>query len=188
MLIKNIGVASSSGGVPGGLADGQDLPGQGAAFPALSAQQPEPAQRLPETQRQPGIAAIDRPAQRRVDVVLVRGQPPQPGVLVGAPQLRVGRLSQPQEVRGERLPHPVGFPGFGQAFGAVGPDRLQHPVSRFAAVLNGQERLLDQAEEGGQDGPRGQRGVLAHLFRRGQGGATREDGQPPGQHLLRVGQ
>ena len=97
----------------------------------------------------------------------------------------VGRFGQPHVMRGDREPHLVFFPSLGEALHTVGPDRLQHPVPRLTAVVDGEERLLHQAEDRGQDSLRGQRAVLAHLFRSRERGPGRESGEPPGENLLR---
>ena len=69
-----------------------------AALAALRPQHPVPAQRLPEAQRKAPVTAIDGPAQRRVDVVLLGGQPTYPDVLLSASQVRVSCLGEPCEV------------------------------------------------------------------------------------------
>ena len=73
-----------------------------------------------------------------------------------------GRPSRPATGSTRRAPAAPGpLPPPRPGAPAVGPDRLQHPVPGFTVVVNGQERLLDQAEERGQDGLRGQQRASA---------------------------
>ena len=79
--------------------------------------------------------------------------------------------------------------GLGKPLGAVGPDRLQHPVADPVAVAVGRhhQRLGDQPGQQVEDlvgGRPGRAGAGADPLGRLQGGPAGEHRQPAQQHLL----
>ena len=162
--------------------------GQRLRLAGLSAQHPVPAEGPHKPQCGIRVSPDDRPAQRRVQVVLLGGQLAQPAALLGATQPRVCRLGQVQVMGGEGVPDAVVLAGLGQPLQSVRAHGLQHPVPRVQipvrVLASGDDRFIDQTGQRGEDVGRRQQVVGADPFGHGQRCAGREKSQPAGQRLL----
>jgi hypothetical protein len=150
-----------------------------------AAQDPVPAERGGQPHGGDGIAGCDRTAHRRVQVVLVIGQPAEPVQLLRAAQVVLAGLGQPGEVLRVRPAQRVPLPRLGQPLQAVGTDDLQHQVpGSLGTMPHGQQRLVRERGQQVEDLARGDPRARADLLGGFQGGAACEDREPAPEHLL----
>ena len=180
---------NSSGRGPGVARQGQRLGRPVQRLGPGAGQEPVPAEGGGQPQGDGRLPAVDGPAQAGVQVVALGGQPGQPAQLVPAAQVGLGLLGQLQEAAGGGPGQRLVLTGRPAPLGAVGPDRLQHPVADPAAVALGRhhQRLVDQPGQQVQhlvDGQAAGDGAGADPLHGLQGGPAGEHRQPPQQDLL----
>ena len=113
-------------------------------FAQVAADVPEPPERSREAQLEPGVRAAPEPVECSAQVVVARLEQLEPAALVGADELRLGRLGKLEEVRGMQVvPLTVGR---GQAL-RVFADDLEQPV---VAAEGLDDARLDQPVELGE--------------------------------------
>ena len=152
---------------------------------------PEPAHRRDQPQPEVGVG-VDvpvAPEQGGVDVASFVSQGLQPAGLAGSAQPALAGLGELRVVMSVVGGQPVTLSGVVCAFGGVLPQGLQHPEpAGYLAGVGVDQRAVHQLSEQVQDIVRRQRLVSGDRFRRLNGPAAAEHGEPPEQDLLRVGE